>query len=311
MDYSKKSRWAYYTPKRKQNKAVDVFFAYPTVYFHKDKGKNHNMSLNNVFYKTLATLCTAWQTEVFKEDCNIFAPYYRQVGIESLKMTDAEFVHYAKIAYIDLRDAFLYYMEHINNGRPYILAGHSQGSALLQELMRREFSNKEYTKNLVAGYLIGFSILKDDFIFYPHLKFAKCADDLGVIISYNTVIKGAKKLRVVRKGGMCINPLNWTLTDEYAPKHLNSHTSYINIFNIFKIERFNYTGAYTDRENGTLVIDDDTARLIENSSKHGIKKLILKHASLHMFDYALFYGNLKANVKLRIAKFMQKREGHN
>ena len=64
--------------------------------------------------------------------------YYRQVGLESFKMPLADFLEASRKPYQDVKDAFYYYLEHYNEGRPFILAGHSQGSAMLLELMRRE-----------------------------------------------------------------------------------------------------------------------------------------------------------------------------
>ena len=78
---------------------------------------------------------------------------------------------------------------------------------------------------MVAAYVIGYSVTKDDLEEYPHLKFATGEDDTGVIISWNT--EGKKNVEekayniVVLPNEISINPLNWKLDDTYAPASEN------------------------------------------------------------------------------------------
>ncbi|MEG0630252.1 MAG: DUF3089 domain-containing protein [Christensenellaceae bacterium] len=302
MDYSSKSTWAF-LPK-KITKPVDVFFVYPTVYIHPRQHANHYMNIYHPLYRTLAKTSAAWQGQLFGKHCNFFAPYYRQVGMECLNMTDEEFFRTAKKPYRDIKSAFLYYLHHLNDGRPFILAGHSQGSAMLLELMRQEFKEHKLQKKLIASYLIGFSITHDDFIFYPHLKIAKAADDLGVIISYNTTAKGLNTLRVVLKDAVCVNPLNWKLDGSYAPKEQNLGAVVLSLGDKLKWTRANYTGAYVDKQKGVLMIDDDAAYRLYKARSF-LKKILMNKGSLHMLDIPLFYENLKENVGVRIEKYLE------
>ena len=88
---------------------------------------------------------------------------------------------------MDAFAAFDYYIKNYNNGRPFILASHSQGSNvmifLLAEYMKE---HPEVYKKMIAAYVIGYSVTDDYLAKNPHLKFAEGADDTGVIISYNT-----------------------------------------------------------------------------------------------------------------------------
>ena len=90
--------------------------------------------------------------------------------------------------YTDLRKKILdYYFENYNNGKPFILAGHSQGSQILTMILSDYMKeHPEHYKNMIAAYVIGYSVTDKYLAANPHLKFAEGADDTGVIISYNT-----------------------------------------------------------------------------------------------------------------------------
>ena len=134
--------------------------------------------LANGEYETNATL--------FEESCNVFVPYYRQAGMryanEIAKKTGNIDAALAGLSYTDIKAC--------NNGRPFIIAGHSQGSAMVRYVLKNYFSEHlDYYQRMVAAYPIGFAITKDDLEAYPHLKFATGESDTGVIISRNLRIR--------------------------------------------------------------------------------------------------------------------------
>ena len=87
----------------------------------------------------------------------------------------------------DVFAALDYYFEHLNGGRPFILAGHSQGS-IMQSFVLAEYmkAHPEYLKRMIAAYVIGFSITEDYLKANPHLKFAEGADDTAIVVSEET-----------------------------------------------------------------------------------------------------------------------------
>ena len=65
--------------------------------------------------------------------------------------------------YDDMIAALDYYFDNYNEGRPFIIAGHSQGSALLKLALKNYFKDhSDYYERMVAAYLIGYSVTKDD-----------------------------------------------------------------------------------------------------------------------------------------------------
>ncbi|MGI6152859.1 MAG: DUF3089 domain-containing protein [Christensenellaceae bacterium] len=304
MDYSARHNWVFAPKKRKQKHLVDVFYVYPTVYVHPNQNKNHYMPVGNPLYRLFAIVISWWQSRVFCRSCNIFAPYYRQVGLECLKMTDAEFKESARHPFEDVRKAFFYYLNHLNEGRPFILAGHSQGSAMLMQLMREEFKGDRYKKQFVAAYLPGFSLGHDDFIIHPQFRLAKAEDDLGVVITYNTSAKGLSLMRVVHKDAVCVNPLNWKHTAEYAGKELNLGSVLFEAGRV-SIARKHFTGAYIDMKQHVLIIDRDALDELLHIRIGFFNRILMNRGSLHMLDYSLFHRNLQCNVKKRIEKFFE------
>lgn len=119
----------------------------------------------------------------------------------------------------DVYAALDYYFEYYNQGRPFILAGHSQGSLMLKIALRDYFKeHTDYLERMIAAYVIGFSITTDNLEVNPALKFAEGEDDTGVIVSYN--LEGPENKNeenaVVLENAISINPLNWKRDDTYA-----------------------------------------------------------------------------------------------
>jgi hypothetical protein len=171
------------------------------------------------------TLREAWETvyqmqaTVYEESANVFAPYYRQVNMAAAMSLPSDELNatFASTPKEDVFAALDYYFEHLNAGRPFILASHSQGS-IMQSFVLAEYMKKhpDYLKRMIAAYVIGYSITEDYLKANPHLKFAEGADDTGVIISYNTEGEGNGNNIVVLPGAISINPINWKRDETYA-----------------------------------------------------------------------------------------------
>ena len=189
-DYSDEDSWLSFP---EITKDVDAFYIYSTSYIESsfEEGAPDFAPIDNpeMILRALGEYET--NASVFEESCNVFVPWYRQIGIkyaaEVTQKTGSLDPALADIPYTDIKDALDYFFEKYNNGRPFIIAAHSQGSAMLRYVLKNYFSeHPDYYKRMVAAYPIGFSITKDDLAAYPYLKFAEGADDIGVIISYNT-----------------------------------------------------------------------------------------------------------------------------
>jgi len=290
-DYSQHSSWVFHD--RIFDKPVDVFYVYPTIYNGQSPA---NMDIQNHDLRLSAKHLVDIQASVYSESANIFAPYYRQMSLAELNPEEDMFQNeYFRIGYEDVSRAFEYYLKHFNNGRPFILAGHSQGSMTLIVLMREHFKKSDLQKHLVAAYFIGYSVTSKDFKGYPWMKPATQAADLGVIISYNTQAPGATGSPVLLPGAYCINPLNWTTDEIPADKSLNLGAVFFSdTSNDIEREVLNYAGACVDKETGALVTT--------SPEKFDIGPF--PQGVYHKYDYAFWYRNLQKNVRTRCKNYL-------
>lgn len=116
-------------------------------------------------------------------------------------------------------------------------------------------AHPEYLKRMIAAYVIGYSITEEYLKKNSHLKFAKGADDTGVIISWNTEGPGNKDKDniVVLPGAISINPLNWKRDDTYASAKENLG-AYLYNYKTQKLEIVpNAADAQVDLKRGVVI----------------------------------------------------------
>lgn len=221
-DYSKRECW-YQIPEI--TKEYDTFFVYPTEYMGADEGDADYAALDNADMVEGAKNDHIIMASAFEESTNLFMPYYRQAAAMAMKRAYDKTGDIRSaligIPYEDITAALDYYFEHYNNGRPFILASHSQGSAINSLVLKKYFKeHPDYYKRMVAAYLIGFGITKDWLKENQHLKFATGEGDTGVIVSWNTEgkknVEQNAKIVVVMSNAISINPINWKLDETYA-----------------------------------------------------------------------------------------------
>jgi hypothetical protein len=208
----------------------------------------------------------------------------------------------------ELEDCFTldYYFKNCNNGRPFILAGHSQGSAMAKLVLKKYFKeHPDYYKRMVAAYVIGYAVTKDELEANPHLKFATGESDTGVIISWNT--EGPKNMEqnvvtaVLLPNSISINPLNWKLDDTYAPASMNLGSLVVNE-KARKIEIGDVgADAQINLTRGVVVTNAKVELLPAEIAAIGEK--FFGPDGRHASDYSYYYNNIKANVAKRIAAY--------
>ena len=300
-DYSKAACWHQIPGIIKD---VDTFFIYPTEYMAAGEGDPDFAPLDNPEMLEGVKFDHLALASVFEDATNLFIPYYRQAGMryagEVGKKTGDPRAALAGIPYDDITAALDYYFEHCNNARPFIIAGHSQGSGIISLLLRDYFKeHPEYYERMVAAYVIGFSITKEDLEANPHLKFAAGPCDTGVIVSWNTegprnVEENASNM-VVLPGAISINPLNWKRDQTYAPASENLGSLVLN----GETGRFQIGGIGADAR----VVPERGVVLTNADSDPTAGAEFFGPQSFHNGDYTFYYNNLKENVAKRIAAY--------
>ena len=290
-DYRDASAWVCQTAA--PDKPVDLFYVHPTIYAGSHPA---NMDIRDPQLRATARHLIDTQASVYADSTNLFAPYYRQMSMARLDPAGNLYQNPAyRIGAGDVARAFTYYLTHLNGGRPFVLAGHSQGSMTLISLMREQFDNPEISRRLVAAYIIGYSVTREDVATYPWMRPARGAEDTGVIISYNTQAPETIGSPVLLPGAVCINPLNWKTDATPAGAALNRGAVFFHATQA-TIEREvpGYAGACIDTATGALVTELPE-QLDTGSFPPGV---------YHIYDYALWYRNLQANVARRCRRYL-------
>lgn len=296
VDWSLRENWAFFGDG--ENKEADLFIICPTV--DMGKGGNYNMDMTNA--KRRASFIGALNMEkgIYDEVCSIYAPFYRQATFPVYYMSEEESQTYFDIAYNDVASAFEYYMLNVNDGRPFILAGFSQGSQMALRLLEEYADKSFYSRNLIAAYLIGWRVTDEDLETYPHIKMAEGESDTGVIIAFNSEDPDITESLIVPANvkTYAINPLNWKTDSTQADKSLNKGACFVDYSGIVS-EIKEFCGAYIDPVRGTLkVVGVDSSKYPGSLFPDGI---------YHIYDYQFFYRNLQENVKVRTQAFLNKR----
>ena len=270
---------------------ADVFFLYPTTFTKRSKKKKINADIDDDFINAKTDYTSIlYQASAFNQLSRVFAPRYRQAHISMFFTKDKEKAARAfAIAYKDLETAFDYYLHHWNNGRPIIIASHSQGSKLAEQLLKEFFEDKPLKNQLVVAYVAGWPVPRD---FYSSLKI--CADSLqtGCICSWRTLQKGYIPYYIKNEKGnsFVTNPLTWTSDDQYAPRKINNGSVLTKFNKIYK----HTTDAQIS--NGLLFVKKPRFPW----------SFLYFSRNYHIGDINLFYLNIRENVRQRISAFLKK-----
>lgn len=164
-----------------QDPAFDCFYVYPTVSV--DEGINSDLERNEE-----EAFIIAEQAARLTRHCRVFAPIYRQVTITGLFRATAD--EWA-IAYADVLDAFKEYIANRNDGRGFVLVGHSQGTGHLVRLIADEVESQPYlSERLISAYLLGGTVEvprgQDAGGTFASTPLCRSADQFGCVVTYAT-----------------------------------------------------------------------------------------------------------------------------
>ena len=298
-DYSKPGHWL--ALPTIVDKKVDVFYLYPTAWEKVDKSELNICNIDNPSMVKGANAAFLRQATAFETVGNIYAPYYRQANGEyTLSLPVEEQLKFiGGIPKTDVFAAFDYYLRYYNQGRPFILASHSQGSDLMLNILSEYMKeHPDVYKRMIAAYVIGYSVTEDYLDKNPHLKFAKGPNDTGVIISYNTEapeVKGENP--VILSDGISINPITWTREETLATAEESLGARLLDKDGNWVLVK-NYADARVDKARGVIICS--TADVETFSPGNGT----FPKGVYHSLDYPFYYYNLRENAVNRAEKFL-------
>lgn len=306
-DYSKKAYWAA-LPNQKDNAdrvpnntlinrqdqtEVDVFFLHPTTY----TGHRGETQWNAPFQDAKLNARTdggtiLHQASIFNGAGKIYAPRYRQAHLHAYYTKDKDSAKAAfELAYSDVRNAFMYYLENYNEGRPIIIASHSQGTNHATLLLKEFFDEKKLKEQLVAAYLVGMPIKKEEF---QNIPLCQSPEDIQCFCSWRTFKKGhLPKNRPNNDSIGVTNPIHWKSDESYADFSLNEG-------GILRNFDKGYKPGLTDAQVNKGILWAAKPRFFG--------KIFITFKNYHIADFNLYYMNVRRNAQLRTAAFLKRQK---
>lgn len=301
-DYSKSYFWAALptkqdeadkTPKgvkdEQANAKVDVFFLHPTIYTG-EKGDNQwNGPVNDpALNKRIDESTIRFQASVFNGVGKVYAPRYRQAHIDAYYIQDQKTAKAVfDLAYEDLKNAFQYYLDNYNNGRPIIIASHSQGTTHSRRLVKDFFDGTPLQKQFVAGYLVGIPVLKNEF---EHIPVCQSPSETGCFVSWRTFETGFSPSAYTSPDIAVTNPLSWTTDDKMVNKSANKGAV---------LRKFNKL--HTNLASAKIVPDKG---ILWTDKPKFFGSFLLKTQNYHIADFNFYYMNVRENAKERAASYL-------
>jgi hypothetical protein len=287
---------------------ADTFFIHPTTFLALAQA-NAAYDQGGLSGAAVDRGTLRFQASAFNACCDIYAPQYRQASIAAF--IGDRMAHRAAIdlAYQDVRAAFDWYIAHANHGRPFILASHSQGSVHALRLLQDRIIGTKLQKQLVAAYVVGEAVPVS--IETSGVPICRSASQTGCLVAWNTVRDQAggnswrtnalawqngDYQKIAGRPIVCVNPLNWLL-DGSADAAANLGSVPGTRGDDVSAPIAALTGARC--ENGLLQV------AIPEDKSQGFNGPLTRLGSYHIYDYNLFYMNIRANAVERVAKFLK------
>jgi hypothetical protein len=133
---------------------LDCFYVYPTV--SRDNGLNSDLNMSEEIAAAAA------QAARFSSVCKVYAPKYRQMTVGAIVAFSAgqDVTAAGLLAYGDVLAAWRNFLATRNQGRPFVLIGHSQGTLHLIQLIAREIEpNPAVARRMKLAILPGFNVM--------------------------------------------------------------------------------------------------------------------------------------------------------
>lgn len=300
VDYSELKNWAAHPstsdeadkiPNSKINAdqsllKTDVFFIHPTTYTGKKGQDQWNASISDeALNKRTDQSTIRSQASIFNAAGRVFAPRYRQAHIVAYFTKNKSSAKQAfELAYQDVKASFEYYLKNENQQRAFIIASHSQGTTHAIRLIKEMIDGRPLQEKLIAAYLIGMPIAKDEF---TNIEACASENQTNCIISWRTFKKGHFPNDFVGDHILVTNPLSWTLDHTYQAKSLNQGAILRNFNKVLRAR-----------------VDAQIVNGVLWASKPKFPwSFLFSTNNYHIADLNFYYMNVRSNAKNRVENY--------
>jgi hypothetical protein len=291
-------------------RGVDVFFVHPTGYLN---GGDWNSPLDaNSATEENTKWMMANQASAFNSCCNVYAPRYREASIFRYLSAPPDIAEKAMdFAYADVVRAFEHFIQADNQGRPFIIASHSQGTSHAFRLIRERIDGTPLAQRMVAGYLIGSQVTNADAATLKNVPVCNSESQTGCIVHWAAWGDGGTVPPEALDKLVCVNPLTWTRDGGRA--QASAHKGGVPITGRFSLKLWGNDAAqgtvfaplkapikastWAECRQGILFVADQKGGPFDGSDLGG--------KNYHGLDYPLFHMDIRENAKVRAAAFLQ------
>ncbi|MGB3721797.1 MAG: DUF3089 domain-containing protein [Pacificimonas sp.] len=288
--------------------AISVFYVHPTTYLKSDRwNAPAEPDDEGALYRR--ELFTRSQASVFNGVADIWAPKYRQAAFGAfLSYGEPDAAKAFALAYIDIENAFEAFLAGIPEDRPIILAGHSQGSLHLVSLLAQRIAGTPVQQRIVAAYLPGWPISMSSDLPDLGLPVCESADQANCILAWQSFSEPADTGLIFEafdstnglNGGprtdtplVCTNPQNGGAAKLAGPEENIGALIPDESLEDAELEPGLVTAECVGR--GYLSLGDNALSMGE---------YVLPGNNYHVYDYALFWANLRADAERRTGAYL-------
>jgi hypothetical protein len=289
---------------------ASVFFVHPTSFM---ESSAWNARVDDPESQDRAALFVRSQASAFNSVGAIWAPRYRQATFGAFLTGEDDARRALDFAYRDVVAAYQEFLREAPADRPIILAAHSQGSAHLMRLLQERIRGAPEAQRVAAVYLAGWPVSVSADL--PALPFPACErpDEAACILAWQSFAEPADPSQITdvydssagpngaRRAGsamLCTNPLTGARGGA-APAAANLGTLVPNADMSGAALRRGLVPARCDLRGFLLIGDNDALPAMGN--------YVLPGNNYHVYDYALFWANIRADAERRLATFEGRR----
>lgn len=274
----------------RKDTTVDVFFIHPTTYTQNDvvASKPYTMQYWNASVLDEALNKKTDESSILNQASpfnvyRVFAPRYRQAHLKSFSLPDSISKPFFDTAYADVKKAFEYYLLHFNQGRPFIIASHSQGTLHAGRLIREMIEEKPLQQQMIAAYIIGLAVPVS---YFKSLPLCDSPEGTGCFVSWRTFKKGYVPSWILaeKEKSYVVNPISWK-TDTAWVSRKQQKGAVLYRFNKPKTQNVG-AGIHGN------TLWSDKPRFFGN--------LFFTQKNYHVGDINLFWKDIRDNVDLRV-----------
>jgi hypothetical protein len=279
-----------------------IFYIHPTTYLERDRWNAPLVADPQTEFRT--RLFVQSQASAFTGAGQVWAPRYRQAAFGAFLLKSDDARKALNLAYLDVEAAFAEFIRQVPADEPIILAGHSQGALHLERLLREQVAGKPIARRVVAAYVVGWPISTTADLPALGLPACRAPEQTRCILSWMSFgdpanpdlifddwekTKGFSGAPRRQRDVLCVNPLTGTQNSAALPQD-NPGTL---------IPTADLTSATLLR--GGVGAHCDKGLLMLDGKIPAIGPYALPGNNYHVYDYALFWGAIRADAERRLA----------